>query len=573
MSQRVHTYLGITAAAFVGLAAYALAWMSDDAYISIRYADHFARGLGLVFNPGEAVEGYSNFLWTLWCAVGLLVGAAVGVTIELWCHIASITAAVATVAALFLLHIRHRSSPGAGGATWSVPLACLGLAVHRDFLVHSTSGLETALFTVLILAAFVVLTAGPVTLKRAFVTGLILGLAALTRPDAPLVAAACGVFVLWRADRKVAAGAAIFAGFALLWAPHLAWRYSFYGSLVPNTALAKSAHLAWWSQGFTYVALYVQRYPVLLIGPALLAFRAVRQGKAGLSERPDLVLAAAIALLHAVYVARVGGDFMFARFLIPVTPLLLWSLEGEVGLLLANANPTPNVSFKSAIVTALVCAVIMFVPAPITGTQIRSGIADEHGFYTARPAELGGLSPAEMTRDMGVAIRPLVAGLPVRILVIGSQARLAWESRAETAIEANGLTDRTIASQPITKRGRPGHEKHPTFDYIVHKRRVHFAFSQAAMALVRGRLPMLAIQLGAVQGLVLTWDTPLMTELSKRGAVVPDYLGMLDTTITQLPRMSTRTAQRAWAMHRDFYFNHNADPSRRAAFDQRLPRD
>src|SRR5262245_25350105 len=37
----------------------------DDAYISFRYADHLARGWGLVFNQWERVEGFSNLLWIL----------------------------------------------------------------------------------------------------------------------------------------------------------------------------------------------------------------------------------------------------------------------------------------------------------------------------------------------------------------------------------------------------------------------------------------------------------------------------------------------------------------------------
>jgi hypothetical protein len=34
----------------------------EDAYISFRYARNFVQGHGLVFNPGERVEGYTNFL-------------------------------------------------------------------------------------------------------------------------------------------------------------------------------------------------------------------------------------------------------------------------------------------------------------------------------------------------------------------------------------------------------------------------------------------------------------------------------------------------------------------------------
>ena len=47
------------------LRAVSLAWTCDDAWISFRYAMNFVSGTGLVFNPGERVEGYTNFLWVL----------------------------------------------------------------------------------------------------------------------------------------------------------------------------------------------------------------------------------------------------------------------------------------------------------------------------------------------------------------------------------------------------------------------------------------------------------------------------------------------------------------------------
>ncbi|MGE0754072.1 MAG: hypothetical protein AB7L92_02820, partial [Alphaproteobacteria bacterium] len=37
----------------------------DDAFISLTYARNLLAGHGLTWNPGEAVEGYSNFLFTL----------------------------------------------------------------------------------------------------------------------------------------------------------------------------------------------------------------------------------------------------------------------------------------------------------------------------------------------------------------------------------------------------------------------------------------------------------------------------------------------------------------------------
>src|SRR6186713_365207 len=47
--------------------------LSDDQMISMRYADNLASGNGLVWNPGERVEGFTNPLWTGYMAVWHLV--------------------------------------------------------------------------------------------------------------------------------------------------------------------------------------------------------------------------------------------------------------------------------------------------------------------------------------------------------------------------------------------------------------------------------------------------------------------------------------------------------------------
>ncbi len=67
--------IGILAAACVGLVLHALqyAFISDDAYISFRYAYNLAYHNELTFNLGDRVEGYTNFLWTV--TLGLLLKA------------------------------------------------------------------------------------------------------------------------------------------------------------------------------------------------------------------------------------------------------------------------------------------------------------------------------------------------------------------------------------------------------------------------------------------------------------------------------------------------------------------
>ena len=46
---------------FLFLSLYHFDFMLDDPFISFRYARNLLNGYGLVFNPGERVEGYSNF--------------------------------------------------------------------------------------------------------------------------------------------------------------------------------------------------------------------------------------------------------------------------------------------------------------------------------------------------------------------------------------------------------------------------------------------------------------------------------------------------------------------------------
>src|SRR5690606_452754 len=53
---------GLAALCFGLLRAIELRWVCDDAFISFRYAQNLIDGHGLVFNAGERVEGYTNFL-------------------------------------------------------------------------------------------------------------------------------------------------------------------------------------------------------------------------------------------------------------------------------------------------------------------------------------------------------------------------------------------------------------------------------------------------------------------------------------------------------------------------------
>ena len=127
----------------------ATAWfLCDDAFISFRYARNLLEGHGLVFNPGEYVEGYTNFLWVLELAAlwGLL-----GVPPEQAAPWLSVACTVGTLAALGLWCARLPMLRRRRLAAW---MAFGLLCSSATFAVWTSGGgLETRQFTLFTTAA------------------------------------------------------------------------------------------------------------------------------------------------------------------------------------------------------------------------------------------------------------------------------------------------------------------------------------------------------------------------------------------------------------------------------------
>ena len=94
--------------AWGALRAVSLAWICDDAFVSLRYADHLVSGHGLVYNPGEYVEGYTNLLWTLLVSLGMALGASA----KQAGHVLGVAGGAATLVAA-TLYARSGSAPAA----------------------------------------------------------------------------------------------------------------------------------------------------------------------------------------------------------------------------------------------------------------------------------------------------------------------------------------------------------------------------------------------------------------------------------------------------------------------------
>jgi arabinofuranosyltransferase len=277
------------------------AWMSDDAYITLRTVDNWVNGRGLVWNTAERVQTYTHPLWML------LLSAAYFVTREAYLTTLALSVAlsVATVA-IFGLAIAPSARP--------VLVAGAVLVLSPSFIDYSTSGLENPLLH-LILALFLaehLRDASPSPRIHVLRLSLLAALGGLTRPDAlvllgpPLAAAA------WpsRGFRAAVAGLTPLAAW-------LAFSLLYYGFPFPNTAYAKlntgltAAEL--WPQGIAYATNFLRNDPLawaaVMLGPIVVAVCGARR---------DVAVAAGVAL-HVAYVVRVGGDFMSGRFF--TTPL------------------------------------------------------------------------------------------------------------------------------------------------------------------------------------------------------------------------------------------------------------
>ena len=300
--------------------AAALRCVVDDAYISFRYAGNLVAGHGLVFNPGERVDGYTNFLWTVLVGAGMACGASAEAT-SLGLGIASMALLGFTTDALGTAVFAWR---------WSGRLLALGLlAALGPVLLWCVSGLETGLFAAVVVGALAVHVRGGKGEGSRWLPGLLFGVATLVRPDGALFASVAAVHLGVRAVRAhpsdrsatLRATAAFAAAYALVVVPYWSWRTWYYDALLPNTFYAKTSSAALADLGFAYVRTFVTEYPLFVAALAIGVIAAVSRDTPARSRSPALLLVA-LVVVWTGYVIRAGGDYMpLARFLVPVLPI------------------------------------------------------------------------------------------------------------------------------------------------------------------------------------------------------------------------------------------------------------
>jgi len=298
-----------------------LQFFCDDSYISFRYAQNFAEGKGLVYNAGERVEGYTNFLWVVLLAAGIKMGFAVEpFSVGLGIAFLALTLAATTLLARRLLR------------SWPFALVPgLLLVAQGPMILWSVSGLESSCFAALTMVALLAYESGSSSWRRQLVAGALYASSTMVRPDGVVFGAAAGLHLVLAGllarplelRRLLARALALAGGFAALFAPFMLWRHHYYGDWLPNTFYVKAGGLANVALGLQYLDLWLREYAlagVLALGGVVAVFTL----PAWRAQRRTFAHVALALLLFSAYLVWAGGDYMaLYRFIAPMLPLAM----------------------------------------------------------------------------------------------------------------------------------------------------------------------------------------------------------------------------------------------------------
>ncbi|HUT11627.1 MAG TPA: glycosyltransferase family 39 protein [Thermoguttaceae bacterium] len=411
--------------------------ISGDAFITFRYARNLASGHGPVFNPGDHVEGYTNFLLMVsLAALHALAGLDIPATARVLGIVCNLLAIVLTYGLSCKLTGGHRPT---------ALIAALIVAASGCFAAYGPSGMETPLFTVLILAVI-----WSTINESWFFVGLLIALTTMTRPEGILlVLPALGWCVYCSPTKRqsLRPGLAVLGAVSLLLVPWTLWRLSYYGYLLPNQIEAKRGmelgHQI--MAGGRYLwGFVVYSLPLVLPLFALAGLAFAGGFPRGLrrSAAVDRLLFFTTALF-VLFAVGVGGDWMpGCRFLVPVVPLLSILL-----LKLWKENvcfPQLCTSNRRVAAVFVLLAAFLFVHNTLSSDllpRVRSWAAQVEGL-----AQIGRWLHDSLPADTVVATH--------------ANGALSYYSDLPT-IDMLGLTDEHIARSGERKpRGAPGHIAH-----------------------------------------------------------------------------------------------------------------
>jgi len=299
--KKVKVFIGVAVFLFLVHAVFFKRYITDDAFISFRYLDNFLQGLGLVYNAGERVWGYTNFLWIIVLAPFVKMGLDplfVSRVFGLLFNSASL---------VLVMTFYSKSKPELRRWNWAAGFL---LASSGAFTVQSLSGLETSLFTflVLLITRNYMLYLKDEKINRLYGIGLCAAAAAMTRPEGYFVFGLIFLhFVYEHRTRReelwtlMKTALPVFSGIMSVF---LLWAFLYYGAFWPNSITAKVG-MSWEQiqRGLHYFMVFALDHP---FPPLFLALSFLFFKKTEAIHRFLLL----VCLFFSLFNITVGGDFM-----------------------------------------------------------------------------------------------------------------------------------------------------------------------------------------------------------------------------------------------------------------------
>lgn len=302
----------------------------DDAMITMRYADNLVAGRGLVWNPGERVEGFSSPVWVFVEAAAIvLAGRETGVAAVQFFGLGLVLVDLVLVALLtgrLLRDSRHRDL--------GMLVAVLLTMTFYDLFYWSIMGMETGLVVPAFLSAIWLSLDDGLALGRRLAIAALLSLVALTRPEAVLLAAIYAASVALRRPNRTTAGQVLGQAvvFLLPIAGYQLFRRLYFGQWYANSYLLKLGGLGLFDRvragwRFSWPLLVWAGWLAVAVAAVLAwqRWRATGPRAWSLPYRGRLLEFLVAALVMVGYQILVGGDAwpLFTRFPAPAVVLLI----------------------------------------------------------------------------------------------------------------------------------------------------------------------------------------------------------------------------------------------------------
>jgi arabinofuranosyltransferase len=423
------------------------AWVTDDAYITLRVVDNFRHGYGLVWNTFERVQAFTHPLWLFVLTVGISLTQEYFYT----------TMAVSVLLCAATLGVLYRFGLKSVSATF---LVFALLITSNTYLDYSTSGLDNALSHFLLVLFFLLLTQLGPSRRKLFWVSFVASCGLVNRLDTIVIFLPGMLYLLY--EHRAALKDWWLAGLAQ--SPIIAWELFaliYYGFPFPNTAYAKLytgiAGDALVRQGWLYLSDSFTYDPTTLLACSLAFLFALKSGKSLI----QYVLPVSIGLF-ILYDIQIGGDFMRGRFL--TLPLVCAAL-----IVLTTQNQWIT---RFGMVIALVFVLVNlnsaspFYKANTEGKISADGIADERGYYLHSNSLYEKFSKPEselpnhkwVEDGKRLRLNPPASGA----VVIESIGMAGFYAGPEVKIiDPFGLSDPLLARLPLEKnaRWRIGHFK------------------------------------------------------------------------------------------------------------------